>query len=145
MTSIELVILCITALASSTLSAIAGMGGGTTLLGVMTAVLPAPIVVPIHGVVQIASKATFWMRSVVRGTPARRPSEIAHKQFTGACSSVTQASGKCFCISLNLDSATSPRLRVTLRSSRLPPATLRIHVLRTIYALLIAYIIFSLG
>ena len=48
-------ILVIASFATATVSAILGMAGGVTLLGVMTALLPAPIVVPLHGVVQLAS------------------------------------------------------------------------------------------
>jgi uncharacterized membrane protein YfcA len=43
---------------TATLSGVLGMGGGMTLLGIMTALLPAPVVVPIHGAVQLASNFT---------------------------------------------------------------------------------------
>jgi len=39
-------------------SAVAGMGGGVTLLAVMAALMPAAEVVPVHGVVQLASNGT---------------------------------------------------------------------------------------
>ncbi|MGB8225167.1 MAG: sulfite exporter TauE/SafE family protein [Polyangiales bacterium] len=45
---------------TATVSAILGMAGGVTLLGVMTALLPAPVVVPLHGIVQLASN---WTRT----------------------------------------------------------------------------------
>ncbi len=46
------------ALASSTLSGVIGMGGGMTLVGVLAALLPPAIVVPVHGVAQLASNFT---------------------------------------------------------------------------------------
>ena len=57
MTLITLVLACF---ATATISAILGMAGGVTLLGVMTALMPARVVVPIHGVVQLASN---WTRT----------------------------------------------------------------------------------
>mgnify|MGYP001819819579 CR=1 FL=1 len=53
-------ILVVASFATATVSAILGMAGGVTLLGVMTALLPAPVVVPLHGVVQLASN---WTRT----------------------------------------------------------------------------------
>ena len=53
-------ILVIACFATATVSAILGMAGGVTLLGVMTALLPAPVVVPLHGIVQLASN---WTRT----------------------------------------------------------------------------------
>lgn len=55
---LALALLLVTGLLASTLSGVLGMGGGVTLLGVMTAVLPAPALVPVHGVVQLVSNAT---------------------------------------------------------------------------------------
>jgi uncharacterized membrane protein YfcA len=46
------------ALLTSIISGILGMAGGITLLGVMAALLPAPVVVPLHGVVQLGSNGT---------------------------------------------------------------------------------------
>jgi uncharacterized membrane protein YfcA len=43
---------------TAALSAVVGMGGGITLLAIMTALLPAAVVVPIHGVVQLTSNGT---------------------------------------------------------------------------------------
>jgi uncharacterized membrane protein YfcA len=57
---VAVLILIVACFATSTLSAILGMAGGVTLLGVMTAFLPAPVVVPLHGVVQLASN---WTRT----------------------------------------------------------------------------------
>ncbi|KPK17380.1 MAG: hypothetical protein AMJ62_01670 [Myxococcales bacterium SG8_38] len=54
------VVLLLASFVTATVSAILGMAGGVTLLGLMTALLPAPIVVPIHGVVQLASN---WTRT----------------------------------------------------------------------------------
>ena len=51
-------ILIVAALITSIISGFLGMAGGISLLSVMTAVLPAPMVVPLHGVVQLASNAT---------------------------------------------------------------------------------------
>lgn len=54
------VVLVVACFITATVSAILGMAGGVTLLGVMTALLPAPVVVPIHGIVQLASN---WTRT----------------------------------------------------------------------------------
>ena len=56
-TMIVLVVACVV---TATISGILGMAGGVTLLGVMTALLPAPVVVPLHGIVQLASN---WTRT----------------------------------------------------------------------------------
>lgn len=53
-----LLVLVVTAVLTATLSGVLGMGGGVTLLGVMTALVPAPAVVPVHGVVQLVSNST---------------------------------------------------------------------------------------
>ena len=65
---ITVMILVVACFATATISAILGMAGGVTLLGVMTALLPARTVVPIHGVVQLASNwtRTWAFRSYVR-------------------------------------------------------------------------------
>ena len=55
---VTLVVLVVAAFLTSTLSGVLGMGGGITLVGVMAAVLPAPLVVPLHGVVQLCSNLT---------------------------------------------------------------------------------------
>ena len=51
-------ILVVAALITSTISGFLGMAGGVTLLGLMTAIMPAKLVIPIHGVVQLASNLT---------------------------------------------------------------------------------------
>ena len=51
-------VLLAAALATSTLSGMAGMAGGIALLTVMTFVLPAGLVVPLHGIVQLASNTS---------------------------------------------------------------------------------------
>ncbi len=48
-------ILIFAALVTSGISAVLGMGGGITLLAIMSALLPAASIVPLHGVVQLAS------------------------------------------------------------------------------------------
>jgi uncharacterized membrane protein YfcA len=48
--------------ATATLSGAVGMGGGIILLGVMANLLPAPAVVPLHGIVQLVSNATRSLR-----------------------------------------------------------------------------------
>ncbi|QQR91405.1 MAG: sulfite exporter TauE/SafE family protein [Myxococcales bacterium] len=53
--------LAIAALLTSALSAVLGMGGGLTLVGVMTVLLPAKDVVPLHGAVQLISNFTRVM------------------------------------------------------------------------------------
>ena len=54
----ELWILIPVSLAASALSGVIGMGGGVLLLAVMATVLAPPLVVPIHGVVQLTSNST---------------------------------------------------------------------------------------
>ena len=56
---IETIILIITALITSIISAIIGMGGGVTLLGIMAIVIPEGyLVVAFHGVIQLVSNVT---------------------------------------------------------------------------------------
>jgi uncharacterized membrane protein YfcA len=54
------IVLIVASFVTATVSGILGMAGGVTLLGVMTALLPSPIVVPLHGAVQLASN---WTRT----------------------------------------------------------------------------------
>lgn len=54
------IVLVVACFVTATISGILGMAGGVTLLGVMTALLPAPVVVPLHGIVQLASN---WTRT----------------------------------------------------------------------------------
>ncbi len=58
--TLTIVILVVACFVTATISGILGMAGGVTLLGVMTALLPAPVVVPLHGIVQLASN---WTRT----------------------------------------------------------------------------------
>lgn len=51
-------ILVAAAVVTSMISAMVGLAGGLLLLGVMSLTLPAPSVVPIHGVVQLFSNST---------------------------------------------------------------------------------------
>lgn len=53
-------VLVLACFVTATISGILGMAGGVTLLGVMTALLPPPVVVPLHGIVQLASN---WTRT----------------------------------------------------------------------------------
>ena len=56
---IETIVLVITAFITSVLSAIIGMGGGITLLGVMAIVIPEGyMVVAFHGITQLVSNIT---------------------------------------------------------------------------------------
>ena len=57
---VTVVVLVVACFVTATISGILGMAGGVTLLGVMTALLPAPVVVPLHGIVQLASN---WTRT----------------------------------------------------------------------------------
>ncbi len=59
---VTVVVLVVACFVTATISGILGMAGGVTLLGVMTALLPAPVVVPLHGIVQLASN---WTRTWV--------------------------------------------------------------------------------
>nr|MBP8248004.1 hypothetical protein [Phenylobacterium sp.] len=45
-------------LATATLSGVFGMAGGLILMGVLTALLPVPAALAIHGLVQMASNAS---------------------------------------------------------------------------------------
>ena len=53
-----ILILIVAAVATSALSGTIGMGGGIALIGVMTALLEASVVVPLHGIVQLCSNLT---------------------------------------------------------------------------------------
>ncbi len=58
------VILVLASFLTATISAILGMGGGLTLMAIFTMTLPLVVIVPIHGVVQLASNTSrtiaFW-------------------------------------------------------------------------------------
>jgi len=55
---LSILVLSLAAFATSTVSAILGMAGGIALLAVMALLVPPASVVPIHGVVQLASNFT---------------------------------------------------------------------------------------
>ncbi len=67
MEGLSLLALTLVALVTSAISAVVGLGGGVTLLAVMAAMMPAPLVVPLHGVVQLVSNGTraFLLREHV--------------------------------------------------------------------------------
>ena len=74
---IESLILILAAFLTSMLSAIIGMGGGITLLGIMAIIIPEGyMVVALHGIIQLVSNVT---RTVVYRTHLHRP---IFKQFT---------------------------------------------------------------
>jgi len=58
MTETELLILAISALATSTISGVAGMGGGVILLGVLLLFMTPLEAIPVHGAIQIASNSS---------------------------------------------------------------------------------------
>lgn len=58
MTESTLLLLIPVVFLTAALSATIGLGGGVTLLAVMAALLPAPLVVPLHGVIQLVSNGT---------------------------------------------------------------------------------------
>jgi len=51
-------LLAAAALVTATLSGFLGMAGGVTLVGLMTLIVAPPLVIPLHGVVQLASNFT---------------------------------------------------------------------------------------
>lgn len=51
-------LLAASTVATAALSAVAGLGGGVTLLAIMATLLPPPLVIPLHGVVQLVSNGT---------------------------------------------------------------------------------------
>ncbi len=56
---IELIILIISALITSAISAVLGMGGGIILLGIMALIIPEGfLVIALHGVIQLVSNST---------------------------------------------------------------------------------------
>lgn len=58
METLTLVGLSFAVFATAALSAVVGMGGGVTLLALMAVLLPPPVVIPLHGVVQLVSNGT---------------------------------------------------------------------------------------
>ncbi|MEM7179452.1 MAG: sulfite exporter TauE/SafE family protein [Spirochaetota bacterium] len=65
---IVLLILFLAALGSSILSGFLGMGGGVTLLAIMTFFYPTEVLVPLHGMVQLTSNASrsLLLRKYIR-------------------------------------------------------------------------------
>ena len=63
-----LIVLFFLALLTAIISGVVGMAGGVTLMALLTLVYPASVIVPIHGVVQLASNfsRTYILRSNVR-------------------------------------------------------------------------------
>lgn len=51
-------ILGLSAIGTSVISAVVGMGGGIVLLSIMTFFLPFNILIPVHGIIQLISNAT---------------------------------------------------------------------------------------
>ncbi len=63
----EEILLVLIALATSTLTAITGIGGGMILIAFMPGLLPAPAIIPVHAVVQLfsnSSRAFFGLHSL---------------------------------------------------------------------------------
>ena len=59
------ILLIAAAFATSTLTAVTGVGGGMTLIAIMPGLMPAAAIVPVHGVVQLcanSSRALFGWR-----------------------------------------------------------------------------------
>jgi len=54
----DTLLLIAAAFCSSTVTAVLGVGGGVLLISIMPVFLPPPAVVPVHGVVQLASNAS---------------------------------------------------------------------------------------
>lgn len=61
-------ILGIGSILTSLLSAVVGMGGGIVLLALMTTFLPYPVVIPIHGLVQLVSNSyrSYHLKNSIR-------------------------------------------------------------------------------
>ncbi len=62
------IVLIAAAFATSTLTAVTGVGGGMTLIAIMPGLLPAPAIVPVHALVQLcsnSSRALFGWRHLV--------------------------------------------------------------------------------
>ncbi len=58
MSTVDVLLVTAVSFGAAVLSAIVGMGGGSVLVGTMSLVLPGAAVIPVHGVVQLASNAT---------------------------------------------------------------------------------------
>ena len=56
---LEIIILFISALITSAISAVIGMGGGIILLGIMAIIIPQGfLVIALHGIIQLVSNST---------------------------------------------------------------------------------------
>jgi uncharacterized membrane protein YfcA len=53
-----LALLAICTVATSAFAAVLGQGGGIMLMGVLATVIPAPVLVPLHGIIQAASNGS---------------------------------------------------------------------------------------
>jgi uncharacterized membrane protein YfcA len=64
----ELIIIGLCAILTSTISSVIGMGGGVTLLSILSVVLPYHLLIPIHGIVQLVSNLsrTFYLRKNIK-------------------------------------------------------------------------------
>jgi uncharacterized membrane protein YfcA len=58
MASLETIILLVASMVTAAISGILGMAGGVTLISIMAVLLPASLVVPLHGIIQLASTGT---------------------------------------------------------------------------------------
>ena len=59
-----IVLVPVLAFATSTITAVFGLGGGIILIALMRELLPAPIVIPVHGIAQLASNSSRWIFGV---------------------------------------------------------------------------------
>ena len=100
---LESIILILAAFLTATLSAIIGMGGGVTLLGIMAIIMPEGyLVVAYHGIIQLVSNVT---RTTVYRDVVDRP--ILSRFFYGNCPRIVFSCGHCVWI--------NPILRCGLR------------------------------
>ncbi len=86
MDPLELSILCVTAFATSILSAVIGMAGGITLLAVMLLFLEPLAAIPLHGVIQLlsnGSRAFIQREHVARGILFRYAIPLLPMGFVG--------------------------------------------------------------
>lgn len=56
-----IVLVAVLTLLTSTITAVFGLGGGIILIALMRELLPAPVVIPIHGIAQLASNSSRWI------------------------------------------------------------------------------------
>ncbi len=61
------ILLVLASVGTSIISAVLGMAGGVVLLSIMTLLLPLPVIIPIHGIVQLVSNSSrcFSLRKYV--------------------------------------------------------------------------------